>query len=276
MTEIPANTARPIGRTDSFLPGIANAACVEELEEATAADGVTVRFSAAADAAAEALEDVICTVMDGAIVVLSAMVETPSDWEGVGVFSITLEDGMEGIAETVENSPRVTVESVAAAGLWVDVAVAPSVEMDTLEVSVAATEAEIWPSWLVVVVVDVSWVDDALLLVATCDVDETDEVDWSAVVVVNAVVVVVTEEPVAEAVDDDDDDDADVEVEVALDREELMPWDPLFPDADVSTVTVQFWTSCTAGLPLESVMGVRVMVHCCVMGPTTLNGKFDN
>ena len=34
MTEMPANTARPIGSTDSFLPGIANAAVANAVDDA--------------------------------------------------------------------------------------------------------------------------------------------------------------------------------------------------------------------------------------------------
>jgi len=42
MTEIPANTARPMGRTDSFFPGSVNVDCV------VLADGAPLSAAAAA------------------------------------------------------------------------------------------------------------------------------------------------------------------------------------------------------------------------------------
>jgi len=53
ITEIPANTPRPIGRTDNFFPGRVNAPSEEALAAAAEADD-----AAAEDAAAESAADV--------------------------------------------------------------------------------------------------------------------------------------------------------------------------------------------------------------------------
>lgn len=61
MTEIPANTPRPIGRTDSFFPGTAKvfaegvAAALEEAE--SAAEDAPVEEDAAAAEVAEPFEE---------------------------------------------------------------------------------------------------------------------------------------------------------------------------------------------------------------------------
>jgi hypothetical protein len=57
MTEIPAKMPRPMGRTDSFLPGRVNAACaVDEAAAADAEEAEADAEAAEADAAA-ALSD---------------------------------------------------------------------------------------------------------------------------------------------------------------------------------------------------------------------------
>jgi hypothetical protein len=59
ITDIPANTAKPMGRTDNFLPGSINAA--EDVEDAIAADGDT---PPALSAAAEAIGETVGTAVD--------------------------------------------------------------------------------------------------------------------------------------------------------------------------------------------------------------------
>jgi hypothetical protein len=62
ITEMPANTPRPIGRTDSFLPGSVKAACEEALAAAAKADEAADDAESAADLAAvveEPLEEVL-------------------------------------------------------------------------------------------------------------------------------------------------------------------------------------------------------------------------
>lgn len=49
--------------------------------------------------------------------------------------------------------------------------------------------------------------------------------------------------------------------------EPLPPEEPLFVE---STVSLHFLTSCTAGWPLLSVIGVRVMIQVSVIGPIGL------
>jgi len=56
ITEMPANTPRPIGRTDSFLPGSVKAACDEALAAAAEAAEAADDAESAADVAAVAEE----------------------------------------------------------------------------------------------------------------------------------------------------------------------------------------------------------------------------
>lgn len=86
---------------------------------------------------------------------------------------------------------------------------------------------------------------------------ETVEVPLSAVA---AAEVVVVDAAVAASDELADDDEAGL-------FDEVFAVVPLL----ALTATVQFFTSCTAGLPFESVIGVRVMTQVCVRGPAGLD-----
>jgi len=69
ITEIPANTPRPIGRTDSFFPGSVKAACDEALAAAAEAEeAAAAEEEAAAEEDAESAAD--DAVLDGLLVEL--------------------------------------------------------------------------------------------------------------------------------------------------------------------------------------------------------------
>jgi hypothetical protein len=71
-------------------------------------------------------------------------------------------------------------------------------------------------------------------------------------------------------VDEDVDsvDDGALE-ELVLEFDTLLP-EVSAPDPLSNSATVHDWTSCTAGLPFASVIGVRVIVHVWVIGPATV------
>jgi hypothetical protein len=77
---------------------------------------------------------------------------------------------------------------------------------------------------------------------------------------------VVPETPVDEDVDSVDDGALE---ELVLEFDTLLP-EVSAPDPLSNSATVHDWTSCTAGLPFASVIGVRVIVHVWVIGPATL------
>jgi len=94
ITEIPANTPRPIGRTDSFLPGSAKTACDEalaaaaEAEEAAAATEEAAAEedaeSAADDAVLDGLLAELPEALDVALVELPIVLDVALVEEGVG------------------------------------------------------------------------------------------------------------------------------------------------------------------------------------------------
>lgn len=72
---------------------------------------------------------------------------------------------------------------------------------------------------------------------------------------------------VAEVVDNELVELVDAVVSVEVPLPPGLFW---FPDPGLVNDTEQDWTSCTAGLPLASVIGVSVTVHVWVIAPTTV------
>lgn len=83
MTEIPANTPRPIGRTDSFFPGISNAAVADPDASAAAADAEATESEAATVDAADVAD--ASAALEAAVPVGIGTDETPFKGQSVSV-----------------------------------------------------------------------------------------------------------------------------------------------------------------------------------------------
>lgn len=225
ITDIPANTANPMGRTERCRPGSMNVAA--EDEDAAAADGVDFPAPPGCVAAPPALSGAAVGVAMMVGSALDSMVVKPLILAGIGPVGCVI--GLD-MADVDAEVLSLVDESVGApAVLLVDV----DVEEDSTEV-----------------VVDVEVTDDV-------DPVEDDGVEAEDVAPGTSV-----EEDVVSV------DDGALE-ELVLEFDKLLPGST-FPEPLSNSVTVHDCTSCTAGLPFASVIGVRVMVHVWVIGPATV------
>jgi len=209
ITEIPANTPRPMGRTDRCFPGTLK----EESEDAVA--------SAAADAG------------------VAAALEPPPEIAPPAL----AEDAAGGVEEGGAGEDVVVDDGVPEAG------------MPRVVTGVAKTGGVLGGTL-------------ALLLLLLSDEEVAAVVREGATLGVEDVPV--DDDDVAEDVDElvDEDEGEIVVVDVPAELGDsdggwLFPREP----ESASVVTVHDFTSWTTELPLESVTGVRVMVHVSVIGP---------
>jgi len=190
ITEIPANTPRPIGRTDNFLPGSVKAAW----DEAAAAEEEDAAAAEEEDAESAAAEPVIEALLE----------ELPAALDVV----LVEEDVGDGVAAATVDTPLTTT---------------------------AGFETEV--------------VADALLVLEL----PVEDVDWEPdEVVVDEVV----DEMLVDPVPSED---------PPCDSPPVFP--PEFPpELSLSNVNVHCLISCTS-CP-SGVMGVKMILHVCVDGPT--------
>jgi len=194
ITEIPANTPRPIGRTDSFLPGSVKAAwdaAAAEADEAAAAEEEAAAEEDSESAAAE------------------AVLEAPLEELPVALDVVLVEEDVgDGVAAATVDTPLTT-----------------TAEFETEVVADALLV-------LVLLVEDVDWEPDEVV------VDE------------------VVDEMLVDPVPSEDPPCASPPV-----------FPPEFPpELSLSNVNVHCLISCTS-FP-SGVMGVKMILHVCVDGPT--------
>jgi len=242
ITEIPAKTPRPIGSTDSFLPGRVKAAVAVVDAEADTFAAAAVPEGAASAAAVPA-----------------ETLETPSSDIAPCAAGAPEAAGEPEAAEDVATAPAGMVETPLS-----EIAPPSAADVCTLAKEVDAADAAIeapaiedastveTPSSEIAPVEE----DSAALDVA---VDSEESVD-----VALPFVDVAVEESTVEEVDAEE-SDPDEELESS-------PLDPLFED---SMVIVHVLTSCTTCWPLLSTTGVRVIVHVCVIVPAAVTLDCD-
>lgn len=202
ITEIPANTPRPIGRTDSFLPGSVKAAwdaAAAEADEAAAAEEEAAAEEDSESAAAE------------------AVLEAPLEELPVALDVVLVEEDVgDGVAAATVDTPLTTT-----AGFETEVVA------DALLV-------------LVLLVEDVDWEPDEVVVDEVAD-EVADEV---------------VDEMLVDPVPSEDPPCASPPV-----------FPPEFPpELSLSNVNVHCLISCTS-FP-SGVMGVKMILHVCVDGPT--------
>lgn len=266
ITEIPAKTPRPIGRTDNFFPGkpvfAASAptavplAVVEEAEAELADAVATFSGEAVVDWTSDDAE-VVCALElvgtdDGTLLTRDETEEVTVD---TGLEVPRLELDVEDAEDTEEEEPNTDAE-VAAEVRGRETVVDPD-DVGAAELAgVESVEAE--------------------LSVAA----ELAEAEVTGVVLEELRAVLVEEEPlVAEAVGAEEVpetrevEETEVKEEVLVAPDAMVdPVDEVLDEIDEvlvveSSWTLQVRTSWTAGCPLLSVMGVRTIVHVSVTGP---------
>lgn len=251
ITEIPANTPRPIGRTDRCFPGRVKAASVVAVASAAAA-----AESGAGDTVAAALD---CPPVTAAV----------GERDGVEGGDADAAVDKVVVADDAPNTERPRV--VTGIGTSVCVALESTVELLLLlsDEEFAVVEVELMvgdggigreEDALVEEAVVVEFADDAVEEDEVALVDVTDDAE------VALVVDVADDDGEAALAVDEVADDGDEEIPVALgdpDKAWLFAGEPEL----AAVVTVHDFTSWTAGLPSASMTGVRVIVHVSVMGP---------
>jgi hypothetical protein len=272
ITDIPANTANPMGRTERCLPGSMNVAA--EDDDAAAADGVDptpVPDCAAApppalSGAAEGVAIIVGSALDWMVVKpLILAGGPPSCVVGLGVSTEEL-DMTDAVAEVLVLVDGTVVASEVLA--LVDGIVVVSEVLALVDGTVVVSE-ELALEDGTVEISDVLALDvdvPGVLTGVTVGVEVSEEVDPVVEESVDDVVLVEDVDPGTSVDEEDTVDDGAV-----LDKFEPefggLPPGSAPPDGLSVNATVHVWTSCTAGLPLTSVIGVRVMVQVWVIGP---------
>jgi len=269
ITEIPANTPRPMGKTESFLPGMAKAAV----------DADSLAAAAVPEAAPVEVADTMVTEIPptaAAGVPPEAAAEAVDD----ALFALATAE-----PETVETGPSTEAAGFPEPVPPVAVDVAEELDVVLLPVDAAATEvATALPETVVAPITDTAGTAEAdelpeeLLLSALVEVVlalvEVDLLLLALVEVVLALVEVdmMLSEEVEVVLDSDEEvdvdlDTEDVEVELEDSEDELNPDEEL----DESNVSVQFRTSSTAASPLANLIGVSVITQVSVIGPASVS-----
>jgi len=265
ITEIPAKTPRPIGRTDSFFPGILKPVVEASAPTAVPLGVVEEARAELADAVATFSGELVVGWTWDAVEVSCALELVGVDNEtedmnvDAGLEENTLELGVEDAKGTGEEETNTDAEVVAEVR-GRETVVDPNDEGTAEVAGVGSVEAE--------------------LSVAA----ELAEAEATGVVLEEPRAVLVEEEPlVGEVVEAEGitetgevegiDEETEVKEEVLVAPGAIVdPADEAPDEMDEvpvveSSWTLQVRTSWTAGCPLLSVMGVRTMVHVSVTGP---------
>jgi hypothetical protein len=228
ITDMPAKTPRPIGRTESFLPGSWNASVDSEGCSAAAADAPDADAFASGAAVTGVLVGLVVIVGNPAVVEvvpvgvgIPVTVDTPLAW--IPDTGGALDEANEVVA-TDEEAPELVEVPVA---VVVPVAVE---DPDTL--------------------VDEVWLSPVDVIVAGGELSAVVDVPVEVPVTVGGVVF-----PAVFAV-----------VKVVTELLAELPAPPP-PPSGLSYAREHFLTSSTAGCPFLSVIGVRVITHVSVKGP---------
>lgn len=245
MTDIPAKTPNPMGRTDNVFPGRTNAAAgdVELASAAAAVAGLALAESAvplAPDAAAAAALPVIVVIG-----YTNGFMRVPLDKSRLDTLTLTDIAGAAALATDDAAEPDALLDAADEPAATAEEPVAVEAEESVV---VAAKELEAVAAEESEVVV----ADESVAVVA----DEAIEV------------VEVDEDEEADVVVSDDELDEPLEPDELLDPEEPDPAELLFWEP--SREMVHDLTSCTAAWPLLSVIGVRVITHFSTMVPAGL------